>query len=164
MLCERRPRSSHWLELPPPADLERNLPLHAISKWARGTVRVISTLIDTELPGGNGAVGLTWHATISRLGKRPKARDVDHFLRDFELVGADEDNHHPGGVRNFFMPVDPAYRRQCECKTTEATIVERDGFTWTNPHDVTQGACRGCELEQMRGWPCPIHGREQSRP
>lgn len=158
---ERRPTSPEWLEFSPPLHLVQDPNTHAISMWRRGAVCVISTLITTELPGED-ATGLTWHTSISRLGKRPKARDVEHLLRDFGLVGAEEDNHHPGGVRNFFMPLDPSKRRDCECKTTEEIITERDGFTWTNPRGPSQGPCRGCELETIRGWPCPIHRRERN--
>lgn len=121
----------------------------------------ISTLEEVELPGGEGLTGPTWHLSVSRLGKRPRERDVEHALRDFELVGAEEDNHHPGGARHFFLPVDPAYQGQCECKTTEDVIVEPDGYAWTNPKPAAIEACRGCEFERLRGKPCPIHRREE---
>lgn len=155
-LVERRPPGREWRELPVPSVIWTTRPRCA-SRWQRGSVIVISTLVDAELPGDEGGIGPTWHVSISRLGKRPKPRDLEHALRAFDLALAEEDNHHPGGARHFFLPVDPARRGLCECKATEQVIVEPDGYAWTNPHDVAQGACRGCELERMRGKPCPIH-------
>lgn len=161
---ERRPRSREWRELPVPSAVygarsgaHAASRVHAASRWRRGPVIVISTLVDAELPGEGGGVGPTWHASITRLGKRPRPRDVERFLRDFDLVGAEEDNHHPGAARNFFLPVDPALRGQCECKTTEDVITEADGYQWTNPKSTALEPCRGCELETMRGKPCPVH-------
>lgn len=163
-MTEKRPKNREWRELPlprPVALLDTNI--HA-SRWQRGTVIAISALEMAELPGTDHEPGPTWHLSISRLGKRPKPRDVEHALRDFDLVGAEEDNHHPGGARHFFQPVDPAYRGVCECKATEQVIVERDGYTWTTPHGPAEGPCRGCEFERLRGKPCPLHhqGRERA--
>lgn len=156
---ERRPTSRDWAELPVPRVITlHNQPI-AASFWARGTVRVMSELANVELPGSGGAVGPTWHVSVSRLGKRPKRRDVDHALTDFGMRGAEEDNHHPGGARHFFLPVDPAFRGVCECKTTEDVIVEPDGYRWTNPKAHAVEGCRGCAFARaFGGKPCPIHG------
>jgi hypothetical protein len=157
MTTERRPISREWRETEAPAFLRRDPNTVALSRWQRGAVVVLSTLIECELPDGSGRTGLTWHASISRLGKRPRPRDVEHFRRDFGLLEAEEDNHHPGGARHFFMPLDPSERRDCECKATETIIREPDGYQWTNPVDEP---CRGCEFSRLRGKPCPIHGAE----
>lgn len=153
---ERRPTSRDWRESPVPAAIPRDEYYVSGSRWQRGTVVVISTLVLCDLPRSNGLVGPTWHASISRLGKRPRPRDVEHFKRDFGLVGAEEDNHHPGAARHYFMPIDPAYRVGCECKIDEDIITEPGGYQWTNPK---VGECRGCEFERLRGWPCPLHGK-----
>lgn len=151
---ERRPVSREWTETAVPAFLRRDPLTVAISRWQKGAVVALSALIHCELPDGSGRVGLTWHASVSRLGKRPRPRDVEHFLRDFRLAKAEEDNHHPGAARHFFLPLDPAERRDCECKTTETTLTEPDGYRWTNPID---GPCRGCEYARIGGKPCPVH-------
>lgn len=127
--------------------------------WHRGLIRVLSSLrVDIELPDGSGT-GPQWHVSISRSGKRPKQRDVHAALRAFGMLGAEQDNHHPGVAQHYFMPVDPAHRVACECKTTEDTVVEKDGYTWTNPRPETGESCRGCDFEKAHGKPCPLHGK-----
>lgn len=151
---ERRPSSREWTETDVPVFLRRDPHTIAISRWERGTVVALSALVRCELPDGSGRVGLTWHASVSRRGKRPLPRDVEHFRRDFGLLGAEEDNHHPGAARHYFMPLDERERRDCECKATETTLTEKDGYRWTNPKD---GPCRGCEYARLSGKPCPVH-------
>ena len=126
------------------------------TRWQCGTVLVISSIIDAELPDGSG-VGLQWHVSISSMGKRPKQHQVAKALRDFGLVGAEEDNHHPGNARHFWRPVDPAHRVDCECKTTETLVKERDGYTYSERH----GVCAGCELERVTGKPCTEHRKTE---
>lgn len=130
----------------------------AVSMWSRRAVRVISELCTVELPGGAGDVGPTWHVSVTRLARRPMPRDVARALWDFDMAGAEEDNHHPGNARHFFLPVDPAFRGLCECKSTEDVIVDADGYAWTNPKEHAPEGCRGCALERLLGGkPCPIH-------
>jgi hypothetical protein len=157
MSAEKRPRRGRgWMEMPCPraARLENTV---AASAWSKGAVRVISELCNAELPGADGESGPTWHLSVTRLARRPMPRDVEHTLRDFDLTGAEEDNHHPGSARHFFMVVDPARRGVCECKTTEDVVVEPDGYAWTNPKEFSPEGCRGCELTRLQGKPCPIH-------
>lgn len=145
---ERRP-GPDWLEVPYPP--QARAPGHiAGSAWVFGHVCVISALTNAELPDGSGELGPQWHISITRKRKRPKETDVRRALRAFRLVGAEEDNHHPGNARHFWLPV-----VDCECKAEEATIVEPDGYTYTNPHDPAE--CRGCDLERLIGRPCPLH-------
>lgn len=127
------------------------------SVYERGPVRVISALEVAEYPDGSGESGPQWHVSISRGGRRPKPKEVARALRAFGLVGAEEDNHHPGNARHFWLPVDPGRRVDCECKVTEETIVEPDGYRWTNPRPG-DGPCRGCEIGPLTGRPCPVHG------
>lgn len=70
---------------------------------------------------------------MSESGRRCLNPDVlARVLRDFDMVGAEEDNHQPGIARNFWRLCDaaPDAPSQCECKSDETTIVETDGFTW----------------------------------
>jgi hypothetical protein len=127
------------------------------SIWRRGRTLVMSSLDLAELPDGSGD-GLQWHVSISHSGKRPSAQETARALRAFGMEGAEEDNHHPGVARHFWKPVDPQHRVDCECKTTEDTIVDPDGYRWTNPKP-DEGACRGCEFQSVTGTVCPIHGR-----
>jgi hypothetical protein len=125
------------------------------SAWRSRSVCVVSSLQEAEAPDGRGDVILQWLVTISDSGKRPGPKHVRRALRAFGMLGADLDNHHPGNAQHFWMPVDPARRVACECKTDETLIRDPDGYAWTNPVD---GPCRGCEIAPIVGRPCPIHG------
>jgi hypothetical protein len=149
----KRPKGTLWrLERTETMPNTIGLSLHYVSP----KLRVVSSLDLAELPDGSGEVGPQWHVSISARRKRPKDSLVRLALRDFGLVGAEEDNHHPGVARHFWMAVDPARRSDCECKVTEEVITERDGYRWTNPTDAP---CRGCEYERRFGRACPIHAR-----
>lgn len=156
---ERQPKGGGWTRLPTPPMVKGDI-VRRSSVWTDGKHSVISTVNMAELPNGDGAVGPQWHLSISCFGKRPKPRDVARILRVFGMVGAEEDNHHPGNARHFWRPIDPRYRVSCECKATEATVVEPDGYTWTNPKPETDEECRGCEFARRFGKPCPIHSEK----
>lgn len=129
------------------------------SVYQRGPVRVITALEEAEYPDGSRERGPQWHVSISRVGRRPRRKDVARVLRGLGLarVRPEEDNHHPGVARHFWLPVDPDRRVDCECKLTEEIHVEPDGYTWTNPAPG-HGPCRGCEIAPVTGRVCPIHG------
>lgn len=155
-VVERRPKAEArgWVEVTVPAMLRLDRSVLAASAWFREKVTVLSTLTLADYPAGRG-VGTQWHVSVARGIKRAKPAEVAAALRAFGMAGAEEDNHHPGAARHFWLPVDPAHRVACECKATETTIVDpRDGYTWTNP---TEGPCRGCEFAAVLGRPCPIH-------
>lgn len=129
----------------------------------RGKLVVVSTLDVAELPDGSGEVGPQWHVSISiddlRRPRRATDEECERTLRDFDLVGAEEDNHEPGRARHFWLPVDPARRVECECKTTDEVIVEPDGHRWSNPRDATPETCHACRAARLiQGLSCPIHG------
>lgn len=150
-MIERRPTGKRWGQLSPPTvALESGL-VHSCSAWCRGGFTVISALELAKYPV-SPEIGPQWHISISHLGGR--ASVVSGVLRAFGMPKAEEDNHHPGIARHFWLPADPAHRVDCECKETEATIIEPDGYRWTNPTDAP---CRGCEFESLLGAPCPLH-------
>lgn len=130
--------------------------------YERAGVMVISTRVVAEYPDGVGE-GPQDHVSISRRQRRAPRADTDRALVAFGMVGAEEDNHHPGVARHFWRPVDPARWAECQCKATEVVLIDpRDGYTWTNPA-VDQGECRGCEYARHLGrWAgrtsCPVHG------
>lgn len=144
---ELRPKGTGWREGVRIRDV--GLVFH------HGDITVISSLVDAEYPDGNGT-GPQWHVSLSFKGKRPKEHHVRRALRAFGMVGAEEDNHHPGVARHFWRPVDPTRRVDCQCKEDEDVIVEPDGYTWTNPNDGSP--CRGCELQKLLPHRrCPLH-------
>lgn len=149
---ERRPKDG-WEEVST-ASMPRRPNELATSAWQRGRIRVISSLVDAELPDGSGASGPQWHVSVSSGGRRPSPTEVKQALRAFSMKGAEEDNHHPGVARHFWLPVDPRARVECECKTSEVVVVEPDGYRWSNPRE---GECRGCEMSLLSGVPCRLH-------
>lgn len=154
---EKRPRGNEWTEIETPAPaIAPCTGTVSASTWVYAKVRVISTLVMAELPDGSGELGLQWHISIARRAKRPHETDVRRALRAFGMVGAEEDNHHPGNARHFWLPLDPSRRVDCECKAEEATVIEPDGYRYTNPHDPAE--CRACDFQRLTGKPCPFHG------
>ena len=151
-----------WQPIPTPFAI-RSASIGA-SSWMLGRVAVISTLVDADLPDGSGETGPQWHVSISASGKRAKPTEIRKALRAFGMVGAEEDNHHPGAARHFWMPVDPKRRVACECKATEVQVVDSEGYRWSNDAE----SCRGCDLERVmakigRVRPCPIHRNDEAR-
>lgn len=131
--------------------------LLSASRWISGPIIVVSALEEANYPDGAG-IGPQWHISITARGKRPKPHHVRRALRAFGMVGAEEDNHHPGNARHYWMPVDPTHRVDCECKTDEKLLTESDGYRWTNPHK--QNECRGCAIAPLTKRPCPVHGAQ----
>lgn len=126
--------------------------------------QVLSSIALARLPR-SGRTGPQWLVSVSSRGgdrvERPSPAQVTLMLCAFDMLAAEQDNHHPGGARHFFLPVDPAERVACECKADEITIVDPDGYTWTNPAGGEE--CRGCDLaaalaKTASPRPCPIHG------
>jgi len=128
-----------------------------VSGWTRGRYFVISELVDTEMPDGSGDMGPSWHVSISKRGARVRdSKVIRKMLRDFGMLGAEEDNHEPGEARNFWLVVDPMRRVDCECKTDETLHREANGQVWSSHVDPEK--CGGCLLAQlMPGRTCPVH-------
>lgn len=156
---EKRPSPiSGWREQKRRArGVSANLDADSHSVWIRRGIFLISALELADAPDGKGDAILQWHLSMSLYTDAHSVRcsDIDcaQALTSFGLVGAEEDNHHPGVARHFWMPVDPSRRVACECKTTEETVTEPDGYRWSNDPN----ACRGCEIAPLIGKPCPLH-------
>lgn len=131
------------------------------SAWTNGKLNAISELCIADHPDGDGS-GLHFHISFTAKGKHADTRPVLRALKAFGLSEAREDNHEPGAARNFWLPVDPAHRVDCECKTTEQQMVERNGHAWSAAHDVSK--CGGCLLQSIGGPICPAHGDREARP
>lgn len=91
-----------------------------------------------------GEVRPHWLVTITIGGERPTDDEAQRALRDFGMVGAEEDNHFPGKCRAFFIVADlaPGETQLYDCKVTEETVVEKDGFTWSKAKEKDAGAER----------------------
>lgn len=158
IIAERRPGplATSWVSAPTFPTILQDAANKASSTWVCGRLRVISTLTVALLPDGSGS-GPQWHVSVSRHGGRAKPHEVTRVLRDFDMTTAEEDNHHPGKARHFWMPVDPAHRVDCECKSDETVVLDTaDNYAWSNTQEP--GKCRGCEFMAISGQRCPIHG------
>lgn len=95
----------------------------------RGKASVISSSMHAEFRGESRP---QWHVSISGVRERPKEAMVQRMLRDFGMVGAEEDNHEPGKARHFWILQDSRIGEDasCECKEGETTVVEPDGYKW----------------------------------
>lgn len=121
---------------------------------------VVSSRESAYLPGSGepSLVGPQWLVSVSRYARgraRPSDSDVARVVAAFAMPAVDEDNHHPGIARHLWCPIDERYRNACECKLTEITVTELDGYRWTTD---TDGPCRGCEYERLFALPCTLHG------
>lgn len=163
-LMARTPAGVGWREFSTIVDGDALL--HAWFHFATNT-HVLSSLVQATLPR-SGKIGPQWHVSVADRSTHEPRRPSDGQALlarcAFDLLAAEEDNHHPGNARHFWMPVDPLERVDCECKETEVTIVEADGYRWTNP---TNEACRGCENERVMravgvSRPCPIHRKQEA--
>lgn len=164
---EMRPnKASGWREMIgiDLAALNKDISALSLSVWHRRGVFVISTLEMAEAPDGGKDVIPQWHVSIStRLGgvvRRSTDQECRQVAACFGVAGAEEDNHHPGIARHYWMPMDPKRRVDCECKVTETVVTDPDGYRWSNSTDPAD--CRGCELEatlarEAIDRPCPIH-------
>lgn len=69
-------------------------------------------------------------------GERRERDDdsIARVLKDFDMVGAEEDNHENGRARHFWRMCEREPGEvvgECECKETEEIVVEPDGHTWS---------------------------------
>ena len=149
---ERLPATGHWTRVKDPPGLHAT----SASAWRYGRVMVISALEIAEAPDGRGDRIPQWHVSVSASGRRPSDRELRRALKAFGMIRAEEDNHHPGLARHFWLTLDPSRRVDCQCKVDEVTIRDADGYTWTNPAPG-EGECRGCEMQRLLGNPCPLH-------
>jgi hypothetical protein len=152
---ERRPRSHRWDQAPVLPALAEDPRMLKISGWRRGRLYVVSALELAEAPDGSKETIPQWHLSVSRSGVRCNLDEVQATLRDFDMVTAEQDNHHPGVARHYWLPVDPARRVDCECKEGERLVVDPDGYPWSN--DADPAKCRGCEIQRLMGRLCLLH-------
>jgi hypothetical protein len=88
--------------------------------------------------------GPEYHLSISKQliggAQRCDSNEAKWVLDQFELAGAEEDNHVPSGiVRNFWRTVaEPLIGQECACKDSEPVIREDKGdYIWRPAPDKT---------------------------
>lgn len=98
-----------------------------------GGVRVMSSV--DFIRGRDTSTGKPrweFHVSVSHLGGRAGNEVCAAVLRDFGMVGANEDNHQGprGVVRNFWLPVDEGQDAKCPCQDEEKPHDEGNGYVW----------------------------------
>ena len=126
----RRQLGGQWVQGSPPSFAPW------VEAWllSTGGIRVLSAVEWAEF---HGRPEETWHLSIAGAGMRATDLQVALALRDFDMRGAEEDNHQPGVARNFWRltRLAPGDLQVCDCKSDETTVVEHDGFTWQRPRE-----------------------------
>lgn len=130
-----RPKGIGWRELPMDKRFSMGFPSRAFMHDQSG-LAVISAV---EVAKDDGPEkGFEYHISISKRqmngsGCRATSNEAKWVLRQFELDGAEEDNHVPNGfVRNFWRPVvENLVGLECPCKDEEPAILEDKGdYVW----------------------------------
>lgn len=104
-----------------------------VNRWMNGTVIACASRHAAMKSKKTGLLVPQLHVSISDGGRRATDEVVRGVLADFGFEGAEEDNHHSGMARNFWLDEGATKQPDCECKSTEVTHVEPDGFKWQGP-------------------------------
>lgn len=135
----KRPRPYRWTE-GPIVDMPGQ---PSCCAYGKGQLLVFVSADEMDFRGEKRPQHMLSVSARSRLansGGRRRATDAEiaDVLRDFDMGGAEEDNHQPGYIRMFFLLADPRPGEegvQCECKTDEQLVVEADGFRWSRTRE-----------------------------
>lgn len=130
------PNGADWVaEENPVAALVKSGYPHQMWMHKTGLCVISAVEVTADLP----PKGPEYHISISKWSRRHpgpqrcSSAEARWVLREFQLDGAEEDNHVPNGVvRNFWRAVaDPLVGLECWCKASEPAIVEDKGdFVW----------------------------------
>jgi hypothetical protein len=151
---KRPPSWKQWERLPMPREL---LALAAVGRtilfherWhLRRRLVVVSAV---ELVEFKGAPTWQFHVSVSAAGARANDEQVARALRDFGMLGAEEDNHHRHALARHFWrncAAAPGDETQCECKADEETVVMPDGYTYQTPRDPEASRRQDDELLEV---------------
>lgn len=128
----KRPVAGRWIRGPVPAAAYQGYP---IELWF-GESLELTVISAVEVAQDKDGIdrGPEYHVSISKRGhRRCSGEEAKLVLRQFDMDGAEEDNHVAYGfVRNFWRAVsEPMIGLECACKDDEPAIVEDKGdFIW----------------------------------
>ena len=133
LISPKRPKAgAGWIQQPnPPAWVSLGYDALAFRHPARGLT--VFSAVEVATDPGDISKGPEYHISISRDGKRCSAADARQVIADFDMDGAEEDNHVPNGiVRNWWRPVaEHLVGIECHCKDSEPKMVEDKGdYIW----------------------------------
>lgn len=135
----KRPAAQHygWVRLPPPPQWATlGFAGEAWTHLTSGLTVISAVEVAKDADGIDR--GPEYHLSISYRAsdgstQRCSSNEANEVLRQFDLDGAEEDNHVPHGmVRNFWRPVaDHLVGMECACKAQESAIRENKGdYVW----------------------------------
>ena len=101
-----------------------------IHRWRNGGVIVCASRHAGVESKKSKLVVPSFHLSISDNGARASDDVIRSVLADFNLEGAEEDNHSSGRARHFWLDEGRTAQPECECKRIEETIIEPDGYRW----------------------------------
>jgi len=132
----KRPTGPGWCQVPMPPQFN-NMGFPAAFWFHAANLLSVISAVEVANDGDGIDKGPEYHISISKSGangtERCTSADVLWVLAQFELDGAEEDNHVPNGkVRNFWRPVaDRLVGLECACKDQEPVMREEKGdFVW----------------------------------
>jgi hypothetical protein len=101
-----------------------------IHRWANGSIIACASRHAAVESHHSKLIVPSYHLSISVSGQRASDDVIRGVLADFGLEGAEEDNHSCGNARHFWLDEGRAVQPECECKGTEETVIEPDGYRW----------------------------------
>lgn len=104
-----------------------------VHKWANGAIIACASWHTGATSKNTGLIVATRQVSVSVADDRPSDDVVRGVLADFGIEGAEEDNHSSGVARHFWLDEGQTVQPECECKATEETVVEPDGYRWQRP-------------------------------
>jgi hypothetical protein len=128
----RRPAGAGWIEVPGAQRYSMGYPAIAFFHEVHSLFVISAVEVASDEDKGP-----EYHISISKRIGRTTQRCTSHeakwVLDQFQLDGAEEDNHVPSGlVRNFWRPLATGLiGMECRCKEDEPAIVEDKGdYVW----------------------------------
>lgn len=129
----KRPTIEGW-KLGPTPPSEVSLGYESESWFHPASGLCVISAVEVAKDGDGIERGPEYHVSISREGyRRCTSQEARMVIKQFDMEGAEEDNHVPYGiVRNFWRPVaEKLIGLDCACKETEPVIVEDKGdYVW----------------------------------
>lgn len=131
-----KPKGEGWIELPAPrvGPLELSI---AVTAWIHANGFLVLSAVEKASDPDGIDRGPEYHLSFSKDvgGRKVRVDSIEAkwLLEQFDLHGAEEDNHVPHGiVRNFWRPVrDDMVGLECACKDEEPVIRENKGdYIW----------------------------------
>lgn len=131
-----RPTSTLWKIVPNTLPYDPVIKSLALTFWLQKQDCAFSVISAVEVVEQDK--GPEYHVSMckfDRHGRRLRcdSNEARWIVGQFQLDGAEEDNHVPGGmVRNFWRPVaEPKIGEECPCKDEEPVMRENKGdFIW----------------------------------